>query len=157
MVPIQHAIYGNLQSGSLNYFADDALATVINGFFTGTRTDQFGQIDVTGNFFEQLQPNIDGCEPNPLPTDELSIEDDNLIVQNSDVLLYPNPTELNGEIYIEVSAQSVARVVDVQGRDVFKWDLIQGINQKSFELPSGIYYVNILSQSQNNTIKWIVQ
>ena len=48
-------------------------------------------------------------------------------------------------------------IVDVQGRGIATWNLSEGTNSIAIDLPSGMYYVNIVSQSQNNTIKWIVQ
>ncbi len=159
MVPIQNAIYGDLQSGTCIYYADAASATVINGFLTGTRPDQFGDDDVTpfGNFSVVTSLGIDGCDPDPLPTDELNITEKRLSSNKFQVFLYPNPSAANGEIKIEVSEKSQARVFDVHGKEIVAWELRDGVNHKPINLPGGVYFIAVSSKNKNKTIKWIVQ
>ncbi len=157
-VPIQNAIYGNTLSFKPTYYADLTNSSVINGFETGTRPTQFGGENVSGQELDIDEiSNIDGCEPDPLPTDELNVNENDLHFNDNGISLYPNPSMMNGEINIVVSEFSVARIVDVQGRDIANWNLSEGINTKAIDLPSGLYYVNIVSKSRNKAIKWIVQ
>lgn len=76
------------------------------------------------------------------------------IVAENQTSIYPNPS--NGRVNIEVSQNSIIRILDLSGRIVDTFN-IDGDSTLDFVQPAGIYIIHIESKGKIETHKLIIQ
>lgn len=82
----------------------------------------------------------------------------------SDIKLYPNPTSdvLNMEMELVQDAQIELVIIDVTGKTVLSrsFNQTEGLNKLTlnmYELPSGIYMMNVVSENEMLTKRFVIQ
>jgi len=144
---------------------------VIPGPFTGNTTFRL-RCDASGNndqvYIDDVV--ISGCKNGPSArlTDpslnETTNEKKADVSILSNVNLYPNPTTdvLNIELELVKDADIEFMVIDMTGKSVFNRNMSrnEGSNKMSFDmndLPAGIYMMNVISDKEMITKRFIIQ
>jgi hypothetical protein len=113
-------------------------------------------------YFDYNEPVITNTTVNTL-NDLLSSVDEKALLDNSDVVLYPNPASHNLSIAINSKENSKAqvRVLDVTGKVLSAQDITlesgkNVVSQNTTDLPSGIYFVQVKGNDSFITKKLVI-
>lgn len=152
-------VNGNFYSGSV----------VIPGPFSSNTTFRF-RCDASNNSDYVYLDNIvlSGCKSNssarladPTVEETTSVDATGIL---SDIKLYPNPTSdvLNMEMELAQDAQIELVIIDATGKTVLSRSLnqMEGLNKLTlnmYDLPSGIYMLNVVSENEMLTKRFIIQ